>query len=112
MGVWSGSRCSEPSMKASEDTVGSNCQGRAQNWWGIDAFLLHVTFSLDVSSCPVAFVELCIGIFLCFLSQNANVLRALVVQPNERAQICLLHGGRMHPKTTSRHLRAVERSLC
>lgn len=95
VGVWSGSRCCKPSMKASQDTVGSNCQGHTQNWGAINAFVLHVTFSLNVSSCCVICC-LCRALcrnFLCFLSQNANVLSGLVVQPNEHAQICLLHGG-------------------
>lgn len=95
MGVWSGSRCCKSSMKASQDTVGSNRQGHAQNWGGIDAFVLHVTFSLNVPSCRVVY-QICRALcwnFLTFLSQNANVLSTLVVQPNEHEQICLLHGG-------------------
>lgn len=81
VGVWSGSRCCKPSMKASQDTVGSICRGHTQNWGGIDAFVLHVMFSLNVSSCRVV-CRICRA--LCW---------NLVVQPNEHEQICLLRGG-------------------
>lgn len=39
VGVWSGSRCCKPSRKASQDTVGSNCQGHAQNSGGASMHL-------------------------------------------------------------------------